>query len=254
MFSFDRPIQAFVQAASGGIGCALVERLLGSSTVERVVATCRRPSQASALTELQARHPHRLEVLPLDLLQEESIRRVAEQLRERGRKLNLIVNCSGLLHSDTALPEKRLSQVRSAALEESFRVNAIGPLLVLKHLAPLLPRRGRSVVASLSARVGSVGDNRLGGWYGYRASKAALNMFHRTLSVELSRSHPGCICVVLHPGTVDTELSKPFQGRVPKGKLFEPEFAATRLLGVIDSLETNDTGTFWAWDGQPIPW
>jgi NAD(P)-dependent dehydrogenase (short-subunit alcohol dehydrogenase family) len=137
---------------------------------------------------------------------------------------------------------------------EAFAVNGAGPLLLAKHLEPLLPRRERAVFASLSARVGSIGDNRLGGWYAYRASKAAQNMFIRTLAIELARRARGAICVALHPGTTDTELSRPFQGGVPESKLFTAERAVEQLLRVIDGLGPGDTGRFIAWNGERIPW
>ncbi len=126
--------------------------------------------------------------------------------------------------------------------------------MVAKHFLPLLPRQGKSVFAALSARVGSIGDNRLGGWYGYRASKAGLNMIIRTLSIELTRSKPEAICVGLHPGTVDTALSRPFQSSLPPGCLFSPERSAGELLKVVDKLTCEDTGRIFAWDVNSIPY
>ncbi len=134
-----------------------------------------------------------------------------------------------------------------------MRVNAIGPALVAKHLLPLLPRDGRSVFAALSARVGSIGDNRLGGWHGYRASKAALNMLLRCLHVELVRTRPEALCVGLHPGTVDTPLSRPFQRGVPEGRLFTPEDAAARLLAVLDGLRAEHGGCVLDHAGVVVP-
>ena len=151
-------------------------------------------------------------------------------------------------------PERRLADVTPEHLQRAFAVNAIGPLLVAKHVQALLPRRDRAVFASLSARVGSIGDNRLGGWYAYRASKAAQNMITLNLSIELRRRARGIICVGLHPGTVDTELSRPFQHNVPADRLFTPQRAARQLLDVIHGLEPADNGGFFAWDAQPIPW
>ena len=151
-------------------------------------------------------------------------------------------------------PEKRLADVSPVSLQRSFAVNAVGPLLVAKHFQGLLDREARAVFASLSARVGSIGDNRLGGWYAYRSAKAAQNMVTRNLSIELRRRARGVICVALHPGTVDTGLSRPFQSNVPEERLFSPERAAQQLLAVIDGLRPEDNGGFVAWDGQPIPW
>jgi NAD(P)-dependent dehydrogenase (short-subunit alcohol dehydrogenase family) len=136
----------------------------------------------------------------------------------------------------------------------SFAVNALGPLLLAKHLHPLLAHAQPAVLVNLSARVGSIGDNRLGGWYAYRGAKAAQNQFTRTLSIELARRAPNLVCVALHPGTVDTGLSKPFQGSVDAAKLFSPRYSAQRLLAVIDGLRREHSGRFFAWDGSEIPW
>ena len=135
---------------------------------------------------------------------------------------------------------------------ETFRINTIGPVLLAKHFLPLMRSGSKSVFVALSARVGSISDNRLGGWSSYRASKAALNMLLRTASIEHKRRHPESVIVALHPGTVDTRLSAPFQRGVPEGKLFTPAYSVERLLDVIDGLRPADTGGFFAWDGQPI--
>ena len=137
-------------------------------------------------------------------------------------------------------------------LARNFAINSIGPALVAKHFLPLLPDEGRAGFAALAARVGSIGDNRLGGWYSYRASKAALVMLMRTYSVELARKKPDAFCVTLHPGTVDTQLSEPFQRNVPEGKLFTPEFSASSLLDVLDGIGPEQSGRQFAWDGEEI--
>jgi NAD(P)-dependent dehydrogenase (short-subunit alcohol dehydrogenase family) len=161
-----------------------------------------------------------------------------------------------MLHDASAgvAPEKRLADVRPDALAASFAVNALGPLLVAKHFEPLIARREPVVFASLSARVGSIGDNRLGGWYAYRAAKAAQNMFTKTLAIEWARSRRNVVCVALHPGTTDTGLSRPFQSGVAPEKLFAPERTVRQLLDVIDQLTPADSGRFVAWDGSSIPW
>jgi hypothetical protein len=168
------------------------------------------------------------------------------------RRLALVA--TGTLQPGGRAPEKSFRNLDVEALVEAFRVNAAGPALVARHVLPLLPRDGRSVFAALSARVGSIGDNRLGGWHAYRASKAALNMIVRTLAVELARTRPEAICVALHPGTVDTDLSRPFQKGVPEGRLLTPAQSAERLTAVLDGLTPGDSGGFFAWDGKPIPW
>jgi NAD(P)-dependent dehydrogenase (short-subunit alcohol dehydrogenase family) len=187
----------------------------------------------------------------IDLISEASIAAAAEGLRGN-RPFTHVLIATGLLHDDEISPEKAVSEVEQGKLTRQFAVNAVGPALIAKYFVPLLPRHGRSVFAALSARVGSISDNRLGGWYGYRASKAALNMFVRTLAIELGRTHPNTICVALHPGTVDTGLSKPFQKGIAANRLFSTEQSAMHLLRVIDRLTTEDSGRIFAWDGSEI--
>lgn len=190
----------------------------------------------------------------MDVSDELSIARAADQLVGKVGTLSLLINCAGVLHEGSMQPERRLAEIDPAQMQHAFAVNALGPLLVTKHFAQFLDRNARSVVASLSARVGSIGDNRLGGWYAYRGSKAALNMFTRNLAIELRRTCAGVICIALHPGTVDTALSQPFQARVPEAQLFSTERCASQLLAVIERLESADNGRFIAWDGSAIPW
>jgi NAD(P)-dependent dehydrogenase (short-subunit alcohol dehydrogenase family) len=159
---------------------------------------------------------------------------------------------TGMLHDDLQRPERSMRELDADKLARSFLINAIAPAMVAKHVLPRLPRDRRVVFAVLGARVGSTGDNRTGGWHGYRASKAALVMLVRTLSIELKRTHAQAICVALHPGTVDTPMSQPFQGNVAPEKLFTPAFSAERLIAVADALTTADSGGHFAWDGARI--
>ncbi|MDH5622584.1 MAG: SDR family NAD(P)-dependent oxidoreductase, partial [Gammaproteobacteria bacterium] len=160
---------------------------------------------------------------------------------------------TGVLHRDDAVqPEKTMQALSASAMSEVFAVNAIGPALLAKHFLPVMRRKGKTVFAVLSARVGSIADNRLGGWVTYRASKAALNMVIKTLSIEQTRRRPESIMVALHPGTVDTALSKPFSSGVAEHALFTPEYSAACLLKVIDGLDVSDSGAFLAWDGTRI--
>jgi NAD(P)-dependent dehydrogenase (short-subunit alcohol dehydrogenase family) len=243
-----------IQGASRGIGLAFVDALLERHETSPVIATCRRPEKARALSERAALHSERLRVLALDVEDEPTIAECGAKLAADGVEIDLLINCAGILHDDTMQPEKRLDDLDPAALARAFAINATGPLLVAKHLHRLLRHGRRAVFASLSARIGSIADNRKGGWYAYRASKAAQNMGTRTLSLELGRSAPHVICVALHPGTVATDLSAPFCSRVPEDRLFTPERAASQLLDVIAALEPDQTGSFLAWDGSPIPW
>ncbi|MCB1739290.1 MAG: SDR family oxidoreductase [Gammaproteobacteria bacterium] len=248
-------LDVLVSGASRGIGLALVEQLLERGSTRRVYAGARTATSAPRLTELARAWPDRLRLLDMDLCDEASLAAALERVGAEVDALDITINCVGLLHEgETVWPEKRLADVSVAALERSFAVNAIGPLLLARQLQPLLPRNERAVLANLSARVGSIGDNRLGGWYSYRASKAAQNMITRTLSIELARRARGIVCVALHPGSVDTGLSAPFQAGVPAGRLFTPERAARQLLEVIDGLRAEDNGGFFAWDGSRIPW
>jgi len=239
------PSIAIVQGSSRGLGLELVRQLLARG--ERVVATCRDPDAGSELRETGAR------VLRVDVEDEPSIAAAADALA--GERAHLLMNVAGLLHDGEDLqPEKKLADVDPAALARLFAVNATGPLLVAKHLAPLLLHGRRAVLANVSARVGSIADNRLGGWYGYRASKAAQNMVTRTLAIELGRKSEALVAVALHPGTVDTDLSAPFSRRVPPERLFSTQRAAAQLLTVVDAVLPSETGSFFAWDGSAIPW
>jgi NAD(P)-dependent dehydrogenase (short-subunit alcohol dehydrogenase family) len=252
--SFGRPYTALVSGSSRGIGLAFVRRLAAGGQARRVWAGCRNPATATALARL-AEECDAVRVLQLDVTDESSLATAAQAVAAEGEPLDLVVNCAGFLHRpDGPQPERRLAEVRLDWLLESFAVNSAGPLLLARHFESLLPRRERAVFASLSARVGSIGDNRLGGWYAYRGAKAAQNMFIRTLSIELARRNRSLVCVALHPGTTDTGLSQPFQGGVPASKLFSTERAVDQLLGVIDGLGPKDTGGFFAWNGERIPW
>ena len=247
---------ALVQGGSRGIGLAFVEALLERPDVDRVIATSRAPDESSGLALLRGTWRDALLTIPLDVRDEASIEAAAERVSSAsGPKLHWLINCSGVLHDERGLaPEKKLADVDPDMLRRSFEVNAFGPLLVVKHFASFLCHDERAVVANLSARVGSIGDNRLGGWYGYRASKAAQNMFTRTVAIELGRRAKNVVVLALHPGTVDTDLSRPFQRGVPEDRLFEPERAARQLLAVIDDREPADSGGFFAWDGEPVDW
>jgi len=233
MNSFPRGDLAVVIGAAGGIGSACLRALASSGSFAATVGLGRTSSP------------------PLDLGDEAGIVGCAEFVARLG-KARLIVVATGVLHSERMQPEKSLRQLDPAVLAEAFAVNTIGPALVMKHFLPLLARDGKAVFATLSARVGSIGDNHLGGWYSYRASKAALNQLVHTAAVELKRSRPEAICVALHPGTVATRLSAPF------GKsgldVRSPEAAAERLLGVIDRLGAADSGGFFDQHGECVPW
>ena len=234
---------AVVWGASGGIGRALVDGLVASGAYDVVHAGSRTPIDAAS---------DRVRPFAFDLTDEASIRSATEAIAADG-PVGTVLIATGLLHDEDMQPEKSFAALTGDALLAAYRINTIGPALIMQATVPLLPKSERSVVAALSARVGSIGDNRMGGWHSYRASKAALNMVIANLAIELSRSHRQAIAVGLHPGTVATDLSAPFQKRVDPAKLFTPAVSASHLLSVIAGLGTDDTGGVFAWDGQRIP-
>ncbi|KAK6263601.1 hypothetical protein SCA6_019035 [Theobroma cacao] len=270
---------SMVQGASRGIGLEFVKHLLEKNEKGHVIATCRNPNGATGLLELKNQFAERLNILPLDLTVESTIEESAKSVTERYGSLNLLINASGILSIPNVLqPETTLSKLYKSSLMLAYEVNAVGPILVIKlglihrkvnalgnlaipHMWPLLKAGGGfgterdvAVVANLSARVGSIGDNRLGGWHSYRSSKAALNQLTKTISVEFARKKDPIACILLHPGTVDTDLSRPFQRNVRADKLFTKEFSVQKLLNIINNTKHQDNGKFFAWDGQEIPW
>ena len=232
--SFPTGGLAVVIGASGGIGNAVRNLLIKQEVFHDVMPVSRKTSPK------------------IDLKNERSIVDLANAINCRNHDLRLVVDATGLLHNENIFPEKNLRSLSQETLSENFFVNAIGPVLCLKHLSALFPRVGKSVFVSLSARVGSIGDNHLGGWYSYRASKTALNQLIKTASIELARSLPDHVSIAVHPGTVATKLSQPF---AKEGlKLLTPEDAATRLWNLIENLRSSDTGKFFDNEKRPIPW
>lgn len=247
------PAQVLVTGASSGIGLAMVRQLLDAAT-GRVFAVSRNASNNAELAALATAAGGRLHLHDADLCSDDDLERLARSVAQHTGVLHLVVHAAGLLHAAGIEPEKSLQQVDRASLERVFAINAYAPVLLAKVLQPLLCHREPVVFATLSARVGSIGDNRAGGWYAYRASKAAQNQLVKTLSIELARRNPRSCCLMLHPGTVDTPLSAPFQARVPDGKLFAPERAARQLLQIVARSTAADNGRFIAWDASGIPW
>ncbi|WP_176514449.1 SDR family NAD(P)-dependent oxidoreductase [Pseudomonas faucium] len=242
-----------VCGASRGIGLALCAALLARDDVGQVWAVSRDATRSDGLAGLAKEHAERVALMDCDARDEPALAALASEVERTCNHLHLVISTLGILHQEGARAEKSLAQLDLAGLQASFATNAFAPILLLKHLLPLL-RKGPATFAALSARVGSIGDNRLGGWYSYRASKAALNQLLHTASIELKRLNPAATVLALHPGTTDTALSRPFQGNVPAKKLFEPAFAAQRILEQIERLDPSRSGGFWAWDAQPIEW
>lgn len=228
---------AVVFGGSGGVGAEFVRQLRSDPGFSSVISAARSDAD-----------------IAIELNDEGSIAAAAAAIAKRGTP-ELVIIATGMLQSaGTRLPEKSWRMLDRAAMLDSFAVNAVGPALIAKHMLPLLPRDQPAVLAALSARVGSISDNRLGGWYSYRAAKAALNMLVRTLAIEAARSHPQAILAALHPGTVDTGLSRPFQRAVASEQLFTPERSVQAMLKVLRGLTPADSGSFVDWDGAHIPW
>lgn len=235
---------------AGGIGRALLQAL-----AERAPGLCLWGASRRGWSALPGEPELGARALQLDLCEDASLQAAAATLQAQAGTLRLVINTAGLLHDGPAVqPEKRLSQLNRAALERVFAVNAYGPIFLAQALEPLLPAAEPALFASLSARVGSIGDNGLGGWYGYRSAKAAQNQLLRCLALEWRRRRPLATVTLLHPGTTATELSAPFRSGVPPERLFSPERAAHQLLDVLELQGPEQSGSFLAWDGSPIPW
>ncbi|NOD30841.1 SDR family NAD(P)-dependent oxidoreductase [Ruegeria atlantica] len=218
---------ALIIGASGGIGAAVREQL----EAQGVAVTCLSRS-----------------VEGFDLMEPDRASRMLDRL---SGPFDLVLVASGALETSGNAPEKTIRSVSAMAMMDQFALNAVGPALVLSRAHHLLPRHRRSVFAVLSARVGSIGDNRMGGWISYRAAKAAVNQIVHTSAIELARTHKQAICVALHPGTVKTEFTRKYLGRHPA---VEPGEAARNLMSVIGGLRPADTGGFFDWAGKPVPW
>ncbi len=243
---------ALVVGASRGIGLGFVRRLLADDRLTQVYATYRQAATATDLLALQDQP--KLICLPMDVTDEGAIAQGIATIQQRHPAIDLVINCVGILHEGDLQPEKSLRQIEATQLLRYFQVNTIPTVLLAKHVQPLLKRSDRSIFTTISAKIGSIEDNRLGGWYGYRASKAALNMLLKTIAIEYSRKNPHTTVVALHPGTTDTTLSQPFQRNVPPDKLFPVDRTVAQLLNILLQLTPQDTGKFFNWDGQELPW
>lgn len=228
--------------ASGAIGSAITQQLIDDKTTETIHTFSR-----TTTTHASERIDHRC----IDLTDESSIKQAADELKDLPAIDTLII-ASGILHSSDWLPEKSLKDLSYEQFQKTFAINTIGPALVIQHFLPLINKQEPSVIGCLSARVGSISDNRLGGWYSYRASKAALNMLIKTVSIEMKRTLPKGVIIGLHPGTVDSNLSKPFQSNVPESKLFTPEFSAQKLIAVMKQATTDMSGRCFDYKGDEV--
>ncbi|MCL6269693.1 SDR family oxidoreductase [Sansalvadorimonas sp. 2012CJ34-2] len=235
-------MKILIAGGSGGIGLALVKACLDKFPEASVIATHNK-HQPDFFHEQLSWHL-------LDAINEGQVTSLAEEVGS----IDWLINAVGFLHNKSGQPEKTIRKFDPDFFSESLQVNAMPSLLLAKHFQRNLKQSKHPMFATVSAKVGSISDNHLGGWYSYRASKAALNMALKTLSIEWQRTMPKCCVASLHPGTTDTSLSKPFQSNVPDGKLFPPEKTAGLLLDVLQKLSSEQTGRFWSWDGSEIPW
>jgi len=238
---------ALVLGASGGLAQALIAQFLADKAIDTVIAVSSKPAPESvqaesALLWIQTEYA------------EPAMAEVVEQLQDYSGSISRVCICHGLLHTDSLWPEKRLEDIKPEALHEIFQANAVVPALWLKLLHRVLKGKQPVIVAALSARVGSISDNRLGGWYAYRSSKSALNMLLKNISIEYARRVKNVKLISFHPGTTDTALSKPFQATVPEGKLFTPEFVAERLIGIMDNAVIDGQLSYLDWDNKTIPY
>lgn len=272
------PTVALVLGASGGLARAIIAELMADAGIETVVAVSRNPLPQQLV---EAQSNRKVQWITSNY-NETEMAAVVEQLQPYSGRISRVCICHGILHSSvedsvansvegsvdslvkspamasgqqgTLWPEKRLEDIGADALHQVFQANAVVPVLWLKLLHRVLKGPQRCVVAALSARVGSIGDNHLGGWYAYRSSKAALNMLMRTVAIEYSRRIKNVKLISFHPGTTDTALSKPFQSAVPSDKLFTPQFVAERLCRIMDTAEIDGELSYLDWDNKSIPW
>jgi NAD(P)-dependent dehydrogenase (short-subunit alcohol dehydrogenase family) len=238
-------MKILIVGGSGGIGSAMVKEVMARFADAEVHATFNTRSNPPDSEHIPGVSWHRL-----DVTDEAEIKALSESFES----LDWLINCAGMLHTDSRGPEKSLSQFDADFFLHNIKVNAMPSLLLAKHFSAKLKSSAAPRLAVLSAKVGSISDNRLGGWYSYRASKAALNMLIKTLAVEWQRSLKQGVVLALHPGTTQTRLSAPFQANVPEGKLFSPERVAADLIAIIANAKVNDSGSFFAYDCTVLGW
>lgn len=246
---------------TGGIGKAMVEQLIDAKTNAKTNGQAEKEVRVFAtyhnsVPDIEADN---LYWLKMDICDEQSIQQGISTITQHSSHIDWVINCVGLLHTEQQQPEKALRQMQTEFFLKNMQVNALASMLIAKHIKPLLKNAQRSndnpaIFATISARVGSISDNQLGGWYSYRMSKAALNMGMKNLSIEWERSLKDVCVVVMQPGTVNTQLSAPFQANVAEGHLFSPEYSAESLLEVLSEMNSEQTGSFVDWAGESIPW
>jgi len=230
-----------VIGSSGAIGSAFVDHYINDQSINSIFSFSR---SSIGIDNNKVKH------FSIDIENENSVQDAAKSVEEIN--FDEIIIASGLLHTNDFGPEKSIKDLKADNILKILNVNTVGPTIIGKHFLPLLNKNNKSVMAFLSARVGSISENKLGGWYAYRASKSALNQIIKTFSIELKRTNPKAIIIGLQPGTVDSELSAPFKRSVSKNKLFSAEYSASQLLGVIERVDESSSGNLISWDGEII--
>lgn len=258
-----------IVGGTGGIGRAMIQQLVNGTASDNDNNNNNNKTDNSGKQDIHVFATYHRNIpdfeadnlhwVPMNICEEQSIEQAAKVIQQNTPHIDWIINCVGLLHTATQQPEKALRQVDTEFFLQNMQVNALASLLIAKHFRPLLAKSARSndkpaVFATISARVGSISDNQLGGWYSYRMSKAALNMGMKNLSIEWNRSLKNVCVVVMQPGTVNTQLSAPFQGNVAEGQLFSPAYSAECLLEVLNRMTAVQSGSFVDWAGESIPW
>ena len=228
--------------SSGAIGSSLLNHYVKEDK-NNVIYALSRSEESSPSSNIHN--------VSIDIESDSSISNASSICSEAG-PFDIIIVTTGMLSDENISPEKSLRHLNKESFSKIFSVNTLGPALIAKYFIPLLKKDAPSFLGFLSARVGSISDNRIGGWYSYRASKAALNMIIKSLSIEVARNNPQSIIAGLHPGTVDSKLSKPFQGNVSEGKLFTPDYSVSKMAEVISNLKPENSGSCFAWDGEEI--
>ncbi len=241
--TFDNNLNIVIFGSHGGIGEALVNHFHNNEKVSKIYSFSRSKTSFSSNKIIENK---------IDITDENSVKYASEKIAKND-KIDIIIIATGILHDDKGLtPEKSLRDINVENMVNSYKVNTVGPALIAKHFIPLLNRDRKTIFSAISARVSSISDNHLGGWYAYRASKTALNQILKTVSIEAGRKFKQTCVIGLHPGTVDTGLSEPFKANVSSDKLFTSEFASECLINVLDKVEPKDGGKLFDWEGKTI--
>lgn len=252
-FDIKKISSALVFGAGHGIGLGIVKELLNTNSQTHVYCTYQNQAKAKELIDLRKKENSRLSIFQLDASKEKELQELSEDLKSQTKELQVIMNCIGILHHKALKPERGLQDISLSSLKESFHINSFITPMIAKYFHHFLKDAKQSCFVGISAKVGSIKDNKMGGWYAYRASKTALNMFLKTIALELTRKRYKTIVLAIHPGTTRTELSEPYTKQTNL-KVHSVSETATNILNVINGRDQDDSGSFYSWDGQELPW